>query len=100
MEKLLFYVPWILSVVALTISIKAWHKSRAIYGVERAVIRQNRGSRDDLDINEKSLNEKLSNGDYTMLFVMERKADKDWEILLGRIKPYNKIKDRLQDGGK
>ena len=90
MEKFLPYVPLILAVIALVVSIKAWHKSRAIYGVERSVIRQYRGDRTDMDINEKDLNQKLNSGDYTILAIMERKAGKDWEILTGRIKPYKK----------
>ena len=83
----------IVAVIAIIVSIKAWHKSRAVYGVEREVLRQFDGSRNDLDIieNEK-LNEKLSSGNYTILSVMERtKGDNDWEVLLGRITPYNKM---------
>jgi hypothetical protein len=77
------------SIIAIVVSVKAWHKSRAIYRVERFVIRQFTGERNDLDKNENELNKKLSSGEYTILAVMERtKSDKDWEMLLGRIKPY------------
>lgn len=61
-------------------------------GVERSVIRQCRGDRTDMDINEKDLNQKLNSGEYTILAVMERRADKDWQVLLGRIRPYTKSK--------
>jgi hypothetical protein len=82
----------VISAVSLIVSITAWRKSRAIYGVERAVIRQYRGTSEDLVVNENHLNETLSSGNYSILAVMERKADRDWEILLGRIKPYMKRK--------
>jgi len=78
----------IVSSVSLIVSIIAWHKGRAIYGLERSVIRQYRGEHDDLFINENELNEKLSSGNYSILGFMVRKPDNDWEVLLGRIKPY------------
>ena len=79
----------VISFVALWFSRKAWHKSRAVYGVEREVIRQFDGTHEDLYIREnKKLSEKLSSGNYTTLAFLERKKDKDWEVLLGRITPY------------
>lgn len=88
MEKMALFISFVFSTVSLFVSVVAWRKSRAIYGIERDVIRQYRGTKDDLIYNEKNLNEKLSKGNYTILTVIERKADGDWEVLLGRIKPY------------
>jgi hypothetical protein len=88
MEEFASIASIVFSGIALVVSIKAWHKSRTIYGVERSVVHQYSGSKDDQFINQEDLNKKLGTGDYTILAVMERKADKDWEILLGRIKPY------------
>ena len=79
----------VIAIIALVVSIKAWRKSRAIYGIERSVIRQYTGKHDDLYKSEDILNEKLSSGNYTILAVLERtKSDSDWEVLLGRIEPY------------
>ena len=77
----------IASAIAIGISIKAWQKSRAIYGIERRVIRQVTGGKQDLVLDRLSakLNKELSSGQYTVLALLERKADKDWELLLGRI---------------
>lgn len=84
----------LLSLAAIIISIKAWHKSRAIYGIETEVLRQPTGSRDDSNSRE-ALNTKLSKGMYTILSVVERsKSDDDWELILGKIK-----KDKI-DGTK
>lgn len=73
------------SIVALLISCLAWHKSRVIYAVETAVIRQPTGGRDDLVDSTGPLNEKLKSGKYTVLSLAERRADGDWSVLLGRI---------------
>lgn len=84
---LLSFVSIIISAIALSYSKKAWHKSRAVYGVERMVVRQFTGKCIDADISEDKINRKLSSG----LSVLERtKGDNDWEMLLGRITPYNK----------
>ena len=75
----------LLSLIAIIISIRSWVKNRAIYGVEREVIRQYDGSKNDLVKNEDRLNEKLSSGKYTILTTYER-FDRDIEVLLGRLK--------------
>jgi hypothetical protein len=74
-----------LSVIAIIISIRSWVKSRAVYGVEREVIRQYDGSKNDLTKNEDRFNEKLSSGKYTILATYER-LDRNIEVLLGRLK--------------
>ena len=82
-------IPIIIAVVAIIISIKAWHKNRVVYGIEREVLRQFDGTHDDLDIiKNKKLSKKMSSGNYVVLSFLERKADKDWEVMLGRITPY------------
>ena len=75
----------ILGIIAIIISILSWVRSRAIYGVEREVIRQYDGSRNDLDKNEDSLNKKLSAGKYTILATYQR-FDRHIEVLLGKLK--------------
>lgn len=78
----------ILAVIALFISIKAWHKSRAIYGIERTTLRQTRGRQDDPIVQERlqEINTKLTSGKYTILNIISREADGDFEIIFGKIK--------------
>lgn len=79
----------LVSLVALYFSFKSWSKSRVIYGLETEVIRQPTGKTEDSYTNNDHINKKLSSGNYTVLSVMTRnKSDNDWEILLGRLKPY------------
>ena len=84
------FLSLIIAAISLLVSVIAWRKNRAIYGIERDVIRQYRGTADDLIFNEENLNEKLSKGNYTILTILERQADGDWEVLMNRIKPYRK----------
>lgn len=80
----------VVSIIAIVVAIYSWHKNRAIYGIERMVMRQFDGSINDMTKNEEYINEKLKSGEYTILLALERtKGDNDWEVLLGRIKPYN-----------
>lgn len=90
MENYFSLMAFVVAAISLIVSIKAWHKGRAIYGVERSIIRQYHGDRGDLEISEDSLNDQLRSGNYLVLAVMERKSDHDWEVLMGRIKPYTK----------
>ena len=88
----------VIALLALYYSVKAWQKSRAIYGVERMVIRHFTGGNEDIYKNEDKINEKLSSGNYSILSVMERtKGDKDWELLLGRITPYKNSEAESND---
>lgn len=82
---------FIISLGALIVSVKAWHRNRAIYNIETEVIRQPTGKLEDLYASTENISNKLSSGDYTILTILERsKSDKDWEIFLGRIKPERK----------
>jgi nitrogen fixation/metabolism regulation signal transduction histidine kinase len=83
-----FIIVTVISIVALGVSIKAWQKSRAIYAIESRVIRQPSGeARDEyLETNAAALNRELSSGRYTVLGLMERKGDGDWQLFLGKIK--------------
>lgn len=62
-----------LSLLAVVVSIKSWHKSRAIYGIEF------------VDVNEYSqdkINKKLSKGEYQMLnFIEKEMAEKEKSII-------------------
>ncbi len=82
-------IPIIISIISLIVAWKAWSKNRAIYGVETEVLRQPTGKREDVYISTEHITTKLRSGNYTILSVVERsKSDNDWEIILGRIKPY------------
>ncbi|MCK5085029.1 MAG: hypothetical protein KAQ64_05240 [Candidatus Pacebacteria bacterium] len=68
-------------------------KSRAVYGVEREVIKQLDAYDSAFDrkgVSEDDLNKKLSNGNYSVLTVLKGKGIDEWEVLLGRITPYKK----------
>lgn len=89
MNILLGVITIFISLAALYYSVKAWQKSRVIYGIERMVVRQYTGTYNDMFTSEADINKKLSSGNYMILSVMERtKADGDWELILGRITPY------------
>ena len=75
----------VISLISLVVSIFSWTKSRVIYGVERATIRQYRGSHSDLDITDEHTNKMLSPGSYTILSTYVR-PDGDIGLLFGRIK--------------
>lgn len=74
------------SIIALVISVKSWAKSRSIYKIETEVLRQPTGRSEDIYISTDHINKKLQSGEYTILHMAERKADGDWELILGRIK--------------
>lgn len=76
----------VISLIALLISIKSWAKSRSIYKIETEVLRQPTGRKEDMYISTDHINKKLASGEYTILHVAERKADGDWELILGKIK--------------
>ena len=98
MEKILALISFIsvvISIIALFYSKKAWHKSRAVYKVEREVIEQldaYDSAFNKKGTNENDLNKKLSNGNYSILTVLKGKGLNEWEVLLGRITPYRKNK--------
>lgn len=74
-----------LSVVAILVSIKSWHKSRAIYGLEELVLRRANGSRDDEARGIEEISKKLQTGRYTIQGIQDR-VDGDWAVILARIK--------------
>ena len=77
------WIPTLLSLAAICVSIKAWSKSRTVYGVETIVLRQPTGGRDDLSSDTLEINKKLSAGHYTILSILQRR-DGDTDLLLGR----------------
>lgn len=105
MEKiivLLSFVSIIISVIALSYSKKAWHKSRAVYKVEREVIEKFDEYNSVFDrkyMSEDDLNKKLSSGNYNILTILEGKGIDEWEVLLGRITPYreNKLPKKAEE---
>ncbi len=77
----------IISLASILIAIYSWHKSRVIYKVERCVIRQVRGKRDDEHTLEPTkLNSMLKSGKYTIVTTYNRRADGDTEAILGQVK--------------
>lgn len=86
-SRVIDFLPMVVSIIALIISVKAWHKSRVIYGIETEVIRQPTGTKNDMYKDTKHICEKLSSGKYTILGISQRtKSDQDWEIFLGKIR--------------
>jgi len=62
------------------------HRHRAIYGIETDVLRMPHGEHLDGHALEKEhINEKLKNGEYTILQIVER-PDQDLEIIYGQLK--------------
>lgn len=88
-NNLVVILTLLFSLVSLIISILSWSKSRAVFGIETEVLRQPSGKKEDITVNTKPISDKLKSGEYTVLSIVERtKTDGDWEIILGRIKPY------------
>ena len=76
LEKLINYTPFILSLVAIIVSILAWHKSRVIYEV---VTTDNRAG-------EQKINDLLKTGKYTILHIQNDPSNSMRTIyVLGRI---------------
>ena len=75
-------LPVILSFIAIFLSYKAWHKSRAIYGVERLLFFR-KSDKHGQNNNDK-LNKKLSSGKYTILHTQN--YGNDVELILGKLK--------------
>lgn len=77
----------ILSVFAIIISIYSWHKSRAIYDIEKYKFPKNVGdSKTDEDKrHEKAIKEKLKTGNWQILHIYE-KNNNELMIVIGKIK--------------
>lgn len=75
---LLSLVALCISIIAIIVSIRAWHKSRAIYDIETTPLRGDtiQGVRD-----------KLNTGEYTILSVHEQSTSlSGTKVVLGRVK--------------
>ena len=72
----------LLSVAALILSIRAWHKSRAIYGIDRKLYFRKPDKNGPN--NNKELEKMLSSGKYTILHVGDYGTYP--EIILGKIR--------------
>lgn len=77
----------IFSLVAIIISVYSWHKSRAIYDIEKYKFPKNVGdSKTSEDLNhEEALKEKLKTGEWQILHIYERN-DNELMIVIGKIK--------------
>lgn len=75
----------ITSIISLLISIKSWHKSRVIYGIEECVLRRITGSRDDDSRGIEEISKKLQTGKYVIQDIKDR-VDGDWAVILAQIK--------------
>jgi len=62
------------------------YRHRVIYGIETDVLRMPHGEHlDEHALEKEHINEKLKNGEYTILQIVER-PDQDLEIIYGQIK--------------
>lgn len=77
----------ILSIIAIIISVYSWHKSRAIYDIEKYKFPKNVGdSKTDEDRgHENAIKEKLKTGNWQILHIYERNAN-ELMIVIGKIK--------------
>ena len=71
----------IVAIASTVVAVMAWHRSRTIYGIEKALFF--RHPKGDTNNNEKVL-KKLSSGKYTILSV--HSFGGELEVILGRIK--------------
>lgn len=77
----------VVQVIVAVVSYCTLHRHRVVYGMSTAVLRMPKGSLDDVHALETGyIDDKLKSGKYTGLQIVERHADKNLEIILGRIK--------------
>jgi len=77
----------IFSLIAIIISIYSWHKSRAIYDIEKYKFPKKVGdskTNEDLE-HEKAIKEKLKTGEWQILHIYERN-DNELMVVIGKIK--------------
>ena len=71
------------------ISYLTLHRHRVVYAIKTAVLRMPQGTFSDTYtgvLETDHIDKELRSGKYTILQIVERHADKDYEIILGRIK--------------
>lgn len=91
----------IISIISAFIAIKAWHKSRAVYGVELETIQRiDPYNFDRKNAENNVLNKKLIDGNYSLISVMKGKGVDQLEMVFGRIKPYPNPKYNLSEKSK
>jgi hypothetical protein len=77
----------IFSLIAVIISVYSWHKSRAIYDIEKYKFPKKVGdskTNEDLE-HEKAIKEKLKTGEWQILHIYERNND-ELVVVIGKIK--------------
>ncbi len=79
----------IVQIAVATVSYLTLHRHRVIYSIKTAVLRMPHGTPSDAYaavLETDHIDKELRSGEYTILQIVERDADKDLEIILGRIK--------------
>lgn len=80
-------ISFILSLIAVVISIISWYKSRAIYDIEKFKFPKRVGdskTQDDIK-HEEALKEKLKTGSWQILHIYERNND-ELMVVIGKVK--------------
>ena len=74
-------------IVIAVVSYLTLHRHRVVYSIKTAVLRMPHGtSSDAYALQTDHIDKELRSGKSTILQIVERDADKDLEIILGRIK--------------
>jgi len=77
----------VVQIIVALVSYFTIHRHRVVFGITTAVLRMPHGNRSDEDaLRTQHINKLLASGNYTVLYVVEREADKDLELILGKIK--------------
>ena len=75
----------IVQIIIAVVSYFTIYRHRVVFGITTEVLRMPHGGRDDEHaLQTQQINQLLASGDYTVLQVVERQADKDLELILGR----------------
>ncbi len=77
----------IVQIIIALVSYFTIYRHRVVFGITTAVLRMPHGTRhDEYALRTEHINKLLASGNYTVLQVVEREADKDLELILGKIK--------------
>lgn len=77
----------IVQIIIALVSYFTIYRHRVVFGITTAVLRMPHGTRnDEYALQTEHINKLLASGNYTVLQVVEREADKDLELILGKIK--------------
>jgi len=77
----------IVQIIVAVVSYFTIYRHRVVFGITTAVLRMPHGTHgDEYALRTEHINKLLASGNYTVLQVIEREADKDLELILGKIK--------------